>query len=97
MLKKWIQPKWKDTRLSEVRPLMVEKWLKSLPPARKTKKNVRNLMHVLFECSRRWELVSQNPVELVRQKGRRRKTPRRLTTDELRGLLAQLDHHAARW
>jgi len=48
-------------------------------------------MHVLFECARRWELVSTNPIELVRQSGRRQKLPKRLTTEELRRLLAQLE------
>jgi len=91
LLKKWIQPKWRDVLLGDVRTLEVEHWLKSLPLAPKTRANLRNLMHVLFECARRWELVGSNPIELVRQGGRRRKTPRRLTIEELRRLLAQLE------
>jgi integrase len=91
LMKKWIQPKWGDVPLAEVHTLEVEHWLKSLKLARKTRANIRNLMHVIFECARRWELVSQNPIELVRQSGRRQHTPRRLTIEELRRLLAQLE------
>jgi integrase len=90
LLKKWIQPKWEDLSLSEVRTLEVEHWLKALPLAPKTRTNLRNLMHVLFECARRWELASANPIELVRQRGRRQTAPRRLTVEEIRQLLDQL-------
>jgi len=90
LLKKWIQPKWEDLSLPEVRTLEVEHWLKALPLAPKTRTNLRNLMHVLFECARRWELASANPIELVRQRGRRQTAPRRLTVEEIRQLLDQL-------
>ena len=91
LLEKWIKPTWGDALLGEVRFLEVEHWLKALPLAPKTRANVRNLMHVIFECARRWELVGTNPIGLVRQSGRRQKTPRRLTIEELRRLLAQLE------
>src|SRR5205823_12408196 len=90
LLKRWIQPKWGEMPLSEIHALEVERWLKSLTLARKTRANIRNLMHVIFECARRWEFVRQNPIELVRQSGRRQHTPRRLTIEELRQLLGQL-------
>ncbi|MGA2630682.1 MAG: tyrosine-type recombinase/integrase [Terriglobia bacterium] len=92
LLKRWVQPKWGDLPLNEIRTLEVEHWLKSMTLAPKTRANIRNLMHVIFECARRWELVkASNPIELVRQSGRRQKFPRRLTIEELRRLLAQLD------
>jgi integrase len=91
LIKRWLRPKWSDLLLSQIRTLEVEHWLKSLPLSPKTKANLRNLMHVLFECARRWELISQNPIELVRQSGKRRKVPRRLTIEELRQLLAHLE------
>ncbi len=47
-------------------------------------------MHLLFECARRWELTDTNPIELVRQSSKRAKTPRRLTIEEFRALLAEL-------
>ncbi len=90
LIKKWLRPRWSDLAVKAVRSLEVEHWLKSLSLAPKTKSNLRNLMHVLFECARRWELADQNPIELVRQSAKRRKVPRRLTIEELRHLLAQL-------
>jgi integrase len=91
LIKKWIGPRWRDVPLNEVRTLEVEHWLKPLDLAPKTKANIKNLMHVIFECARRWELASSNPIELVRQTGRRQKVPRRLNVEELRALLAQLE------
>jgi integrase len=47
-------------------------------------------MHLLYQTARRWELVSRNPIELVRQSSRRLRIPRVLTADEIRLLLAEL-------
>src|SRR5260370_6819997 len=96
LLKRWIQPKWGEMPLSEIHALEVERWLKSLTLARKTRANIRNLMHVIFECARRWEFVSQNPIELVRQSGRRQHTPRRLTIEEVHRV-APATAEALRW
>lgn len=90
ILKCWIKPKWGSFQLQEIRTLGVEKWLGSLPLAAKTKANIRNLMHSLFQCARRWELADRNPIELVRQSPKRAKTPRRLTIEEFRALLLEL-------
>ena len=85
-----IKPKWSSVQLRQIRALEVEKWLGSLSLATKTKANIRNLMHLLFECARRWELTDTNPIELVRQSSKRAKTPRRLTIEEFRALLTEL-------
>jgi integrase len=92
LLKCRIRPRWGDASLEEIKPMDVEHWLRSLPGAPKTKVNIRNLMHLLFECARRWDLIDRNPIELVRQGGQRRQTPRRLTVEELRRLLAELEN-----
>jgi len=47
-------------------------------------------MHLLFECARRWDLTTTNPIELVRQSSKRSKTPRRLTIEEFRALVSEL-------
>lgn len=91
LLRRWIKPKWGDALLEEIKPMDVEHWLRPLPIAPKTKVNIRNLMHLLFECARRWDLTDRNPVELVRQGGKRRQTPRRLTVEEIRRLLIGLE------
>jgi integrase len=47
-------------------------------------------MHLLYQHARRWELATVNPIELVRQSGRRLRIPRVLTADEIRLVLAEL-------
>lgn len=86
----YIVPKWGAFHLENVRPLEVEKWLRSLSLANKTKAHIRGIMHVLFQCARRREFVQANPIELVRQSARRRAIPRVLTPDEFFALIGQL-------
>lgn len=90
VLRNRIKPKWGSVHLQQIRALEVERWLGSLSLATKTKANIRNLMHLLFECARRWDLTNTNPIELVRQSSKRSKTPRRLTIEEFRALLLEL-------
>jgi len=54
-LKNWILPRWQTYRLTEVKAVEVEKWLKGLcfpktavPLARGTKAKIRNIMSALF-------------------------------------------------
>ena len=68
-LQKWVKPKWGVSFLEQVRTMGVEQWLRVLPLAPKSKVNVRNVLHVLFECAIRWEFVRDNPISRVRQGG----------------------------
>lgn len=43
-------------------------------------------MHVLFQCAQRWELLSVNPITLVRQGGQRQSEPEILTAEEFQAL-----------
>ena len=90
VLNRWIGPKWGEYLLGNVKAIAVEQWLRSLALAPKTKIHIRNLMHLLYENARRWELVDRNPIELVRQGGRRVSIPRVLQLDEVLRLLAEL-------
>jgi integrase len=90
ILRRHIKPKWDETSITQIRPLEVERWLKSLQLAPKTKANIRNLMHLLFECARRWELTDRNPIELVRQRIRRQQIPKRLSVEEFQKLIEEL-------
>ena len=90
VLRRWIGPKWGEYLLINVKAIAVEQWLRSLALAPKTKVHIRNLMHLLYENARRWELVDRNPIELVRQGGRRLSIPRVLQLDEVLRLLAEL-------
>ena len=89
-LKRHIVPRWGTLVLGGVRPIDVEAWFKSLPLAPKTKAHIRSLMHLLFQCARRWEFTDTNPIDLVRQGARRLEIPRVLTPEEFSALLAHL-------
>jgi len=90
ILRRWIELKWGNVRLDRIEPLEVEQWLRPLNLAPKTKSNIRKLMHLLFECAQRWNLVEHNPIRLVRQSAKRRNTPRKLTPEEFQRLLNEL-------
>ena len=55
--------------------LEVTDWLKSLPLSRKTRGQVRALLHLLFERAMLWGLIElhRNPIELVKLKGTSRR------------------------
>jgi len=88
-IKNQIRPRWADTPMSAVKPMAVEDWLRNLALAPKTKSHVRSLMHTIFQCAERWELIDKNPIKLVRVKGgtKRLKTPRVLPPEQFRALL----------
>ncbi len=91
-IKNQIRPRWANTPMNGVKPMAVEDWLKSLKLAPKTKSHIRSLMHTIFQCAERWELIEKNPIKLVRVKGgtKRLKTPRVLTPEEFHSLLPHI-------
>jgi len=89
-LRGWAVPKWGKHTLGHVRTMAVEQWLRDVTLAPKSKLHLRNVLHVLFECAARWELVGQNPITRVRQGGARRAEPDVLTPQEFHALLAEL-------
>jgi integrase len=86
----WVKPKWGSHLLEAVRTLAVESWLRDVPLAPKSKLHLRNVLHVLFECAARWELIEKNPITRVRQGGARLAEPDVLTPEEFRLLLTKL-------
>lgn len=89
-LNNWVLLKWGALTLEEVRPMAVERWLLELTLAPRTKVHIRNVMHLLFKCANRWELIQSNPISLVRQGGNRRKDPDILTVQEFQALGKEL-------
>ena len=89
-LKGWILPRWKSYRLSEVKAVDVEAWLKTLPLARGSKAKIRNLMSALFSHAMRWEWTEKNPIKSVRQSAKRSRVPDVLSPVEITGLLSEL-------
>jgi hypothetical protein len=90
ILKNWIKPKWGGQSLESIKTMAVENWLKGIPRSPNTKAHIRNLMHLLFNCAIRWELVDRNPIQLVRQSTKRVHVPRVLTPEEFKKLLGEL-------
>jgi integrase len=90
ILRRHIKPRSDDISIAKIRSLEVERWLKSLQLAPKTKANIWNLMYLLFECARRWELIGRNPIELVKQQIRRQTIAKRLCVEEFQKLIGEL-------
>ena len=89
-IRKHIRPRWAEVLVDRITPMVVEDWLKRLALAPKTRSHIRSLMHTIFQCAQRWELVERNPIKLVRVKGgsKRLKPPRIITPEEFQQLLA---------
>ena len=95
-LRKWILPRWRSYRLSEVKAVAVEQWLKTLsfengdPLAKGSKAKIRNIMSALYSHAIRWEWATGNPITSVRQSAKRQSAPEVLTVDELVRLLSTI-------
>jgi len=96
MISQHILPKWGDMYLQDVRPALVQDWLRTLTLSPTYKGHIRSLMYRLFDRAMIWELigVDRNPMDLVEVKGisKRRKRPRILQVKDawrILGALAQ--------
>jgi integrase len=93
-LKNHVEPKWRDYPIEQIKPLLVEDWLKRLNLAPKSKSHLKNLMRVLFNAAMRWELIpyQHNPMSLVRVKGssKRLREPKALSVDEFKKVLESI-------
>lgn len=87
MICQHIRPRWGDARLEEVRPALVQDWLRKLDLSPKYRGHIRSLMHRLFDKAMLWELVSmdRNPMDLVEVKGisKRKRRPRVLLVKDV--------------
>jgi integrase len=89
-LNKWIVPGWGGCFLPYIKAVEVELWLKNLERAAGTCCTIRNVMSVLFNHPRRYDLYNRNPIQWVRRSAKRRSTPEVLTSNEVRRLLTAL-------
>jgi len=76
--------------LANIKAVEVELWLKNLERAAGTCCKIRNVMSVLFNHARRYDLYERNPIQWVRQSAKRRSAPEVLTSSEVRRLLTAL-------
>jgi integrase len=86
-LHRWIVPHWGSIRLSDVRTMQVEAWLRQLPLAKSSCAKIRGLLSVLFNHACRHEFFDRNPIRLVRQGAKRRSAPSVLTPSEIKALI----------
>ena len=96
-IKNWILPRWRTHRLTEIKAVDVEKWLKGLcfphtviPLARGTKAKIRNILSALFSHAIRWEWADRNPIQSVRQSAKRQRVPDILRPEEIMAILEKL-------
>jgi integrase len=91
---KHVRAKWGTTRITRMKPLGVQEWLKKMDAAPKTKGHVKAIMHRLYEKAMLWEMVEwqRNPMELVEVKGisKRQKKPVILVVEQYYQILALL-------
>jgi len=85
-----ILPKWNAHNLSEVKTVVVEKWLESLSLAPASKTKIRNIMSAIFSHAIRHEWTAFNPISKVRCSAKRLREPDVLTPGEFQALLREL-------
>jgi len=96
VLNKWVLPRWQAYKITEVRAIDVENWLRSLSLARGTKAKIRKTLNLLFNHALRWDFAARNPISGpvrgsgVRQSAKRQRIPEVLTPKEFRRLEAAL-------
>jgi integrase len=76
---KRVRAKWGSSRISRMKPMLIQSWLRELDAAPKTKGHIKAVMYRLYEKAMLWEMVEwqRNPMELVEIKGvsKRQKKP----------------------
>jgi integrase len=96
MLDAQVLPKWGTCRLSEIKSMKVENWLKGLkrkdgkPASPAYRAKIRNIMSAVFSHAIRNEWASTNPIKAVRTSSKRLRDPDILTPEEFRALFAGL-------
>lgn len=90
-LRKWILPEWEREYLHNIKPVVVEQWLRSLGElSNGSKAKIRNIMSGLFSHAIRYEMADRNPITAVRQSSKRTWIPVILEVEELRRLFGEL-------
>jgi integrase len=84
---KWILPRWGSYRVTDVKAVAVEQWLRSLPYANGSKAKARNIMSAVFNHAVRWEWLDTNPIRMVRQSAKRTRILIVLSIEQVAALL----------
>ena len=62
MINVHIRPKWKKYPIADVKPWLVQSWLRDIDREPKTKGHIKSLMHTLFERAMLWELLRSTEI-----------------------------------
>jgi integrase len=89
--KNHILPRWGELPITEMKPRLVELWLKTLSLAPKSKAHIRGLLRIIWEFAMFSDVVpvERNPMELVTVKGASKplRRTRSLTVEQFQQLL----------
>ena len=90
MTRRYIEPKWGQHRLSDVRTMQVEEWLHSLSLAPGSKTKIKSAFSVLYSHAIRYEWLTFNPISKVRTSSKPLREKDVLSPEEFRALLGEL-------
>jgi integrase len=90
MTRRYIEPKWGQHHLSDVRTMQVEEWLQSLPLAPGSKTKIKSAFSVLYSHAIRYEWLTFNPISKVRTSSKPLREKDVLSPEEFRALLGEL-------
>lgn len=91
-----ILPRWRETKLVNIRPAEVENWIESLPLSTASRGRARRTMKQMLDRAMVWGMLplSMNPMSLVKVRGssKREKKPVVITPEQANQLVQNLPH-----
>ncbi|MGH9598879.1 MAG: tyrosine-type recombinase/integrase [Terracidiphilus sp.] len=90
MTRRYIEPKWGQYHLGDVRTMQVEEWLHTLPLAPASKTKIKSAFSVLYSHAIRYEWLTFNPISKVRTSSKPLREKDVLSPEEFRALLGEL-------
>jgi integrase len=90
LIDRYVKPRWGSLKLTDVRTVVVEGWLESLPLAPASRAKIRAVMSTIYSHGIRHEWLTFNPITKVRCSAKRLREPDVLSPEEFQSLLAEL-------
>jgi integrase len=90
LTRRYIEPRWGQFHLSDVRTMQVEEWLHSLPLAPASKTKIKAAFSVLYSHAIRYEWLTFNPISKVRTSSKPLREKDVISPEEFQALLGEL-------
>ena len=95
LLRDYIEPRFGNTYLRDMKPLDIDRWLKSLTVSASLKAAMRSVLSVCFRLAALHEYIlpmQQNPMALIKIKGvtKRQKKISEITIEQFRSILSKM-------